>query len=101
MILVIKYVLYALFIITSIGSAVNSYRSHRASDPIDRGLFGSRMNIFMGSMLIVLALIQMFVYSGSTLLVVIGAVFMVLGAFNIFAGLRNYNHFSKLKASNS
>lgn len=55
------------------------------------------MNIFMGVMLIILALIQMFMFSGSTLRVVIGAVFMVLGAFNIFAGIRNHGLYARQK----
>ncbi|MNN91914.1 hypothetical protein D3C81_2100970 [compost metagenome] len=53
------------------------------------------MNISMGFMLIVLALIQMFMFSGSTVRVVVGALFMVIGAFNIFAGIRNLGIISR------
>ncbi|MNP82201.1 hypothetical protein D3C76_1807660 [compost metagenome] len=49
----------------------------------------------MGFMLIVLALIQMFMFSGSTVRVVVGALFMVIGAFNIFAGIRNLGIISR------
>ncbi|MNI06483.1 hypothetical protein D3C81_1417260 [compost metagenome] len=85
----ILYVLYAGLIISSVGSIVYSIKSRRSLDPIVRGKSAAKMNIFMGCMLIILAIIQMFMYSGSTVRVVIGALFMVLGAFNIFAGIRN------------
>ncbi|MMZ71032.1 hypothetical protein D1872_342510 [compost metagenome] len=60
-----------------------------------RGKSSAKMNIFMGFMLIILALIQMFMYSGSTVRVVVGALFMVLGAFNIFAGIRNLGLYAR------
>lgn len=95
---IIQYVLYAGLIITCISSLVFSFRSRRSLDGALRGLYAAKMNISMGSMLIILALIQMFVFSGSSLRVVIGALFMVLGAFNIFAGIRNHSMFSRRKA---
>ncbi|CAM3879605.1 YtpI family protein [Cohnella lubricantis] len=80
-------------------SLVFSYRSRRSTDPISRGLNASRMNICIGLMLIFLALIQMVLFSGSTLRVIVGAVFMLLGLFNLFAGLRNHAHFTKHRSS--
>ncbi|MNH47365.1 hypothetical protein D3C79_1105570 [compost metagenome] len=47
------------------------------------------MNISMGVMLIFIAFVQMFLAGESTLRIVIGAVFLVMGVFNLFAGLRN------------
>ncbi|MBA9087421.1 hypothetical protein FHR92_003906 [Fontibacillus solani] len=91
----ILYVLYAGLIISSIGSIFYSFKSRRALDPIVRGKSSAKMNIFMGFMLIILALIQMFMYSGSTVRVVVGALFMVLGAFNIFAGIRNLGLYAR------
>ncbi len=85
----LMYVLYAVLIVSSICSIVFSVKSRRSLDPRTRGLAQAKMNISMGSMLIVLALIQMFMFSGSLIRVVVGALFMVLGAFNIFAGIRN------------
>lgn len=89
------YVLYAGLIISSVCSILYSVKSRRALDPQVRGLSQAKMNISMGFMLIVLALIQMFMFSGSTVRVVIGALFMVLGAFNIFAGIRNHGVLSR------
>lgn len=86
---VILYVLYAGLIISSIGSIIFSLKYRRSRDPLVRSTSSAKMNIYMGSMLIILALIQMFMYSGSSVRVVVGALFMVLGAFNIFAGIRN------------
>jgi hypothetical protein len=54
------------------------------------------MNMSMGFMLIFISLIQMFLFSGSTLRVVIGALFFLLGLFNLFAGLRNHSHYTRL-----
>ncbi|GGH14616.1 YtpI family protein [Paenibacillus segetis] len=94
----IQYVLYVGLIISSVCSLVFSFRSRRSSDGTLRGLYNAKMNISMGAMLIILALIQMFLFTGSSLRVVIGALFMVLGAFNIFAGIRNHSNFSRRKA---
>lgn len=95
----IQYVLYVLLIITCLSSVFFSFKSRRSLDPQVRGLAAAKTNISMGAMLIILALIQMFLFSGSTLRVVIGALFMVLGAFNIFAGIRNHGIFSRQKQS--
>lgn len=76
-----------------------SFRSRRSADPVLRGLLAARMNICLGLMLILLALLQMFIYSGSTLRVIVGSVFLVLGIFNLFAGLRNHAFFTKRRSS--
>lgn len=89
------YVLYAGLILSSICSITFSFKSRRSLDARSRGLAQAKMNISMGFMLIILAVIQMFMFSGSTIRVVIGALFMVLGAFNIFAGIRNHGIFSR------
>ncbi|ASS66440.1 MULTISPECIES: YtpI family protein [unclassified Paenibacillus] len=85
----LQWILIAGIVLTSAMSVVYSFKSRRSSDPRQRALHAARMNISMGSMLLFISLIQMFMYSGSTLRVIIGSLFMVLGLFNIFAGLRN------------
>ncbi|KIL35564.1 hypothetical protein SD71_13010 [Cohnella kolymensis] len=92
---VLLWVFAALIVVTSAASAVFSFRARRTADARLRGLYAARMNISMGLMLIFIAVIQMFLFSGSTVRVVIGALFMLLGLFNLFAGLRNHSHFSK------
>ncbi|WP_018753387.1 YtpI family protein [Paenibacillus sanguinis] len=97
MIETIQYILYSLLIFSCLSSLFFSFKSRRSLEPATRALAGAKMNISMGLMLIILALIQMLLFTGSTLRVVIGAIFMVLGAFNIFAGIRNHGMYSRQK----
>ncbi|WP_353057690.1 YtpI family protein [Paenibacillus pasadenensis] len=85
----LQWILIAGIIASSVFSVINSFRSRRSKDANQRALYAAKMNISMGVMLILIAFIQMFVYTGSTLRVIVGAVFMLLGLFNIFAGIRN------------
>lgn len=91
----LTYLLAALIVLSSISSAVFSIRYRRATDARLRGLFAARMNISMGLMLIFIALIQMFLFSGSTMRVIVGAVFLLLGLFNLFSGIRNHAFFKQ------
>jgi len=54
------------------------------------------MNISMGLMLIFMAMVQMLLFTGSTIRVIVGAVFIVVGLFNLFAGIRNHNSYAKM-----
>jgi YtpI-like protein len=92
---VFLWVLGALIVLTSVSSVIFSVRSRRSSDERLRGLYAARMNVSMGLMLIFIALIQMFMFSGSTVRVIVGALFMIIGLFNLFAGMRNHSHFSR------
>ncbi|WP_127531143.1 YtpI family protein [Paenibacillus kobensis] len=86
---VFHWILFIGIIVTSVLSVVNSIKSRRATAANDRGIYSAQMNIYMGIMLVLIALSQMLMYNGSTVLVIVGAVFMVLGLFNLFAGIRN------------
>lgn len=96
MIPILTWALAVLILVTAALSAVNSFTARRTTDPVLRGLLTARMNINMGLMLVSIAFIQMLLYSGSSLRVVVGAVFILLGLFNLFAGLRNRAHFKRL-----
>jgi hypothetical protein len=96
MVNLLQWLFGILIIVTCVLSASYSFRSRRANDGLLRGLHTSKMNISMGLMLIFIAIIQMFLFSGSSLRVVIGALFFLLGLFNLFAGLRNYSQFTRL-----
>lgn len=61
-----------------------------------RGLLQAKMNISMGVTLVGIALIQIFLFESSWLRAIIGAVFLVMGLFNMFAGIRNRRLFSNL-----
>ncbi|GMK38471.1 hypothetical protein PCCS19_15250 [Paenibacillus sp. CCS19] len=93
---ILHWLLTIAIIVTSVVSVTYSFKARRSPDPIVRGLNGARTNISMGAMLIMIALFQMLAFSGSTLKVVIGAVLLVLGVFNIFAGLRNQSTYRQL-----
>lgn len=93
---IILWTLGVLIVLFSFLTVFFSFRARRSPDGRLRGLYAARMNISMGIMLILIAMIQMFMFSGSTLRVIVGAVFMLLGLFNLFAGLRNHAHFSRM-----
>ncbi|MBD2848268.1 YtpI family protein [Paenibacillus sp. IB182496] len=92
--LVIQWLLGAGIIAALVLTAWFSIRYRREADPRRRGLNNARMNISMGTMLVLMALVQMLVFSGSTVRLIIGAVFLVLGLFNLFAGLRNHSFYN-------
>lgn len=94
---VLKYALIAIFALAMVCSALNSIRSRRTTDPIAIGLYRSWTNIWMGSMLVILSLILMFVFTGSTLSVVVEALFLIMGAYNLFAGLRNRSYYARMQ----
>jgi len=94
-ILVLQWALLALVAVLSALPVRYSFKSRRAGDPRLRGLYGARMNISMGSMVIGIACLYMLLFSGSTLKVIVGAVLILLGLFNIFAGLRNHAVYSR------
>lgn len=83
-------------LITLTLSVIFSFKSRRSANPRLRGLNASRMNISMGVMLIFIAAVQLFLSGESTLRIVIGALFLVIGVFNLFAGLRNYSVYRRM-----
>ncbi|AKG34076.1 YtpI family protein [Paenibacillus durus] len=99
MILFIKYLLFLLLTLSVLGAAYFSAASRRAASSEERGLKRAVMNILLGSMLVLLALMSMFLFRGSTVSVIVEAVFLVLGAFNVFSGLRSYGYYSGLGKS--
>ncbi|MCM3783218.1 YtpI family protein [Neobacillus mesonae] len=97
----IRYLLFALFILSTVCAGFTSIRGRRAKDALQRGIYQATTNIWMGIMLIMLAFIQMFMFSGSTVAVIVEGMFIVLGAFNLFAGIRNRIHYSHIKSEKS
>ena len=96
MINTLQWVLGILILVTCVLSALYSFRSRRSSDGRIRGLYASRMNINMGLMLILISIILMLMFTGSSVRVVVSAVFFLLGSYNFFAGMRNHSHFKRL-----
>ncbi|QNK59928.1 YtpI family protein [Paenibacillus sp. PAMC21692] len=85
----LQWVLFPVILISLVLSVVFSYKSRRSADGRKRGINAARMNISMGVMMMFISFIQLFMSDESTLKVVIGAIFLVVGLFNLFAGLRN------------
>lgn len=87
------YIIDGAAIISAIFSLTYSFKSRRTSDANLRGLLGAKMNISMGIMLTLLSITLLFIYDsatdGSTIRVIIGSLFLLIGLFNIFAGIRN------------
>ncbi|WNQ09949.1 YtpI family protein [Paenibacillus aurantius] len=92
------YLFFALILLALLGTVVYSYRYRVQKDPVRRGLLAARMNLCMGAMLILFALVQFLLFEVSKVRVVLGVLFLLLGFFNLFAGLRNHSFYSSRKA---
>jgi len=89
----LQNVLFALIVVALAVSGYFSIRYRRSRDPRMRGLQAARMNIAMGIMLLLIAVTQLFFFTDSSLRRVFGTVCVLLGLFNLFAGIRNHGLF--------
>ncbi len=92
-----EYVFYAAIAAACLLSVFFSFRSRRATEPRVRGLNAARMNISMGALLLLAALVQIVLFEPDTVRIIVGAMFLLLGLFNLFAGLRNHGRFSRMQ----
>lgn len=90
----ILYILYALIFILLAFTLTYSVKYRRQRDADMRGLFQARMNICMGGALALLALILLLLIPGTYTSIAVGVIFLLLGLFNLFAGLRNHALYS-------
>lgn len=95
--LLMQWVFAPAIVVTLALSVLFSFKSRRASERRERGLHASRMNVCMGLMLVFIAGVQLLLSGQSTLRIVIGALFLVIGLFNLFAGLRNHSVYRTMK----
>jgi Zn-dependent protease len=94
----LQFILFA-SIVVLLGFAVYySFRSRREKDPKNRGIYAARMNMFMGIMLIMIAITQLFFFTDSSFRRIFGVVCVLLGLFNLFAGIRNYSYFQRMNS---
>ncbi|GKU75788.1 YtpI family protein [Paenibacillus sp. L3-i20] len=91
---ILQWVLFPGIVITLALSLLFSLKSRRSKEPRTRGINTARMNISMGFMLLFFASVQLFYSAESTLRIIIGAIFIVIGLFNLFAGFRNLSAYS-------
>ncbi|MFC0214106.1 YtpI family protein [Paenibacillus chartarius] len=94
--LTIQVILLCIIVFTVALSIGLSIRMRRELDPGKRGLYNSRLNISMGIMLISIAVSQLFFFNDSNLRRVFGTVCLLLGLFNLFAGIRNHGIYTRL-----
>ncbi|GBF73991.1 hypothetical protein PA598K_02319 [Paenibacillus sp. 598K] len=94
---IVQWLFIAGIIASLLSSVFFSLRARRSAEPVQRGLYTARMNISMGLMLLLMAGIQMVMFAGDTVRVIVGSIFLLLGLFNLFAGLRNHRHYSTTK----
>ncbi|REK75847.1 YtpI family protein [Paenibacillus paeoniae] len=95
----LQWLLFPGILITLTFSTLFSFKSRRAKDTRTKGIYAARMNISMGGMLIFIAAVQLFLSNESTLRIIIGAIFIVLGLFNLFAGIRNLSVYRSMASS--
>lgn len=97
MVSTLHWLIVIVIIGASLFSVFYSFKARRTTDMRQRGMYAARMNMCMGIMLVFIALFVMLAYNGSTIKVIIGALFIVLGLFNLFAGLRNNSIYRSMK----
>jgi hypothetical protein len=90
MLSVFSFLLTAVIIISLVFSVIYSYRYRTQSDPIKKGVLAAKMNIAMGFMLVFMAILQIFMFDANTMRTVLGIVFLLMGLFNFFSGVRNH-----------
>lgn len=91
--LVLSSITSVLIFISLLFSITYSIRSRQAKEPILKGILTGKLNISMGAMLIFISIIQLIYSNESTLRIVLGAIFLLLGLFNLFAGLRSLSFY--------
>jgi hypothetical protein len=92
----VQYALYFAVLLFSLSSVYFSFRSRKAASNRMRGIYAARMNICMGIMLVLISVTQLLLFNTSYVRMGVGVVFLLLGLFNLFAGLRNHGIFSRL-----
>jgi hypothetical protein len=97
MLLWIQVILFSFICILLALSVYYSIRSRREKDTARRGLYSARMNICMGLMLVLIAVTQLFFFSESSFRRIFGTICVLLGLFNLFAGIRNHGHFERMQ----
>ncbi len=92
-----QIVLFSIIFILLLTSVYFSFLNRREQDPRKRGIYAARMNISMGVMLIAIAITQLFFFSDSVFRRIFGTVCLLLGLFNLFAGIRNHGFYQRMK----
>lgn len=96
MLVFVQYLLYFTAIAAVAFWIYFSIQSKRTKNEKTRGLYIARTNMAMGLMLMSIGSVQLFLYGfESWIRVIIGFIFILLGLFNLFAGIRNHSFFKQ------
>lgn len=91
----LQLILFVLIVLTVSVSIAYSIRFRREKEPMKKGIYNARLNISMGIMLISIAISQLFFFNDSNIRRVFGTVCLLLGLFNLFAGIRNHGAYQR------
>jgi uncharacterized membrane-anchored protein len=78
-------------------SVFYSFSYRRRQDHVLRGLYAAKMNIYMGLMLLDIAVLQVSLFEMSSLRLVLSTLFALIGLFNLFAGRKNLGYYQSLQ----
>jgi glucose uptake protein GlcU len=92
-----SFFLTTVIILSLLSTVFYSYRSRTHSDALKRRVLTAKMNISMGFMLVAMAMLQIFLFEANTMRTILGIIFLLLGLFNFFSGVRNHMHYSSRK----
>jgi glucose uptake protein GlcU len=97
MLSMLSFILTAVILLSLMSTVFYSYRSRTQSDAYKKGVLAAKMNISMGFMLVSMALLQIFLFEADTMRTILGIIFLLLGLFNFFSGVRNHMHYRSRK----
>jgi ABC-type sugar transport system permease subunit len=92
----VQFILFSFIVLTVAVSVGFSIRTRREKDAVKRGVYNARLNISMGIMLIAIAVSQLFFFNDSNIRRIFGTVCLLLGLFNLFAGIRNHGAYTRM-----
>ncbi|MFD2671447.1 YtpI family protein [Marinicrinis sediminis] len=96
--MIISFVLSMTIFFSLIASIYFSTTARSKKTYKEQGMTVARMNISMGIMLVAISILQIAFFESSTIRYIVGAVFLLLGAFNLYGGIRNYRIYKHLPA---
>ncbi|WP_040952599.1 YtpI family protein [Gorillibacterium massiliense] len=91
----LSWFFFACVLISLVSTLVFSFRYRLQKEPLSRGLNAARMNISMGILLVALAMIQMLLFEESRVRTIVAALFILIGLYNLFAGVRNHAFYTR------
>ncbi|GAB2723018.1 YtpI family protein [Paenibacillus thermoaerophilus] len=92
----IQIIMLGLLLAITCVSVYFSIRTRRLKGRKARGLSAAKTNISMGIMLIFAAVTLLFLFVDTGTRRTVATVFLIIGVFNLYAGLRSYSAYMRL-----